>query len=141
MKMLLTLLLSFGALTMSFAQDSWKLTHNGTVRVQAKEEDPEGNAFAVRIADFNKTGSLSVVFNGTGNNAGWIRTIMVVDESDTELATSKGSTFSISNARLRGLFKKSAILKVYTMAIPSDPKQAALVRVRRIHLATISFKK
>lgn len=141
MKMLLALLLSFGALTMSFAQDSWKLTHNGTVRLQSKEEDTEGNAFAVRIADFNKAGTLSVVFKGSGSNAEWIRTIMVVDESDTELATGKGSTLALSNARLRSLFKKSPTLKVYTMAIPSDPKQAALVRVRRIHLATITLKK
>ncbi len=141
MKMLLTLLLSFGALTMSFAQDSWKVTHNGKVRLQTGEENAEGNAFAVRIADFNKTGSLSVTFTGAGNNRDWIRTIMVVDESDTELETGKGSTFSITNAKLRGLFKKSPVLKVYTMAIPSDPKKAALVRVRRVHLATISFTK
>ena len=139
--MLLTLLLSFGALTMTFAQDSWKLTHNGQVRLQSKEEDPEANSFAIRIADFNKAGSLSVVYNGTGNSSEWIRTIMVVDESDGELASHKGSTYNISNAQLRSLFKKSATLKLYTMAIPSDPKQAALVRVRRVHLATITFKK
>ena len=140
MKMLLTLLLSFGALTMTFAQDSWKLTHNSKVVLQSKEEDPEGNAFALRIADFNKAGALSVVFKGAGGPE-WIRTITVVDENDGELATHKGSTYTIPNAGLRSLFKKSSVLKFYTMAIPSDPEKAALVRVRRVHLATITLKK
>lgn len=128
-------------MSMTAAQDRWKLTHNGKLRLENSEEVPEKNSFSIRIADFNKKGALSIVYTAAEPQSAWVRTIIIVDEEDTELASFKGSSYKIPNATLRSLFKKAGTLKIYTIAIPSDPKQAALVRVRRVHLATITLVK
>jgi hypothetical protein len=141
MKTLLTLFLHFGIIFMANAQDSWKVTHNGKVQLENTEEVPEKNVFALRIADLNKKGALAVAYKAEDGGKGWVRTIMVVDDTDSELATFKGASTTIHNPALRSLFKKASTLKIYTMALPSDPKKAALVRVRRVHLATITLSK
>ena len=140
MKTLITLLLSVGIMSVTSAQDSWKLTHNGKLKLENTEEVPEKNMFSIRIADLSKKGALAVAYTDDEAKS-WIRTIMIVDEADTELATHKGASYTIPNTTLKTLFKKVSTLKVYTIAIPSDPKKAALVRVRRIHLATIKLAK
>ncbi len=141
MKTLLTFLLFLGTACMATAQDNWKLIHNGTSKLQAKGEAPEENIVSVRIADLNKTGALAIAYTAAEAQKGWVRTIMLVDDTDTELATFKGASYTIKNADLRSHFKKSNTIHVYTMALPSDPKQAALVRVRRVHLATLKLVK
>jgi hypothetical protein len=141
MKTLLTLILHFGIIFMANAQDSWKVTHNGKVQLENTEELPEKNTFAVRIADLNKKGALTVAYKAEEGGKGWVRTFMFVDDADTELASFKGSSTTIQNAALRSLFKKASTIKIYTMALPSDPKKAALVRVRRVHLATVTLSK
>ncbi len=138
MKKLLLLLPLFATFFVG-AQDSWKVVHNASTRLSANEESPEENVFSIRISDLNKTGTLTITYKANEPQADWIRTIMIVDEDDSELATNQGNTFRLQNAALRALFKKATTLKIYTMAIPSDPEKAALVRVRRVHLATITL--
>ncbi len=126
---------------MATAQDSWNITHNGKMRLQAAEEAELKNTFSLRITDMNKKGSLVLAYKEVEGEKDWVRSIMVVSPADAELASFKGTTVTIQNASLRSLFKKSGILKLYTMSLPSDPAKAALVRVRRIHLATITLTK
>jgi len=121
------------------AQDSWKITHNAATRLTAAEEAPEENVFSIRIADLNKPGQFSLTYKTKLPAKDWVRTISIVDEDDTELASFKGRSFTLQNPALRALFKKAQFIKIYTMAIPSDPEKAALVRVRRVHLATVSL--
>lgn len=141
MKSVAALFVSLGFMFMATAQDSWKLVHNGKLRMKATEETELKNSFPLRIADLNKKGALSIVYKEGDAEKDWVRTIMVVSPGDAELASFKGTTVSIQNAVLRSLFKKSTTLKLYTMSLPSDPAKAALVRVRRVHLATITLIK
>jgi hypothetical protein len=140
MKTLLLIVLSFGIMSVAGAQDSWKLTHNGKLKLENTEEVPEKNVFSIRIADLSKKGALTIAYSDDDAKS-WIRTISIVDDRDTELATNKGVSYSIPNATLKTIFKKAGTVKVYTIAVPSDPEKAALVRVRRVHLATISLVK
>jgi hypothetical protein len=84
---------------------------------------------------------LSIAYIEGEAQKGWIRTTTFVNESDSELASFKGNKVSIQNTALRPLFKKAGVLKIYTMSLPSDPKQAALVRVRRVHVATVTLER
>lgn len=141
MKIFIALLLLLGTFNKGYSQDSWKIIHNGVPLLQSKVEDAEKNTIAIRIPALSKTGFLSVVYSEKPKQKDWKRTIMIVDDDDSELWRKEGSAVKIENIVLRSYFKKSSILKVYTMALPSDPEKAALVRVRRVHLATITSKR
>ncbi len=139
MKAMVTFLLFFGYMNVSLAQDSWKLVHNGKIVLESRDEDPEKNSFAIRIPSFNKAGLLAVVYTEAPKQKDWKRTMIIVDENDNELLRKEGRTVNIQNQELRSLFKKAKAIEVYTMSLPADPKKAALVRVRRVHLATITL--
>ncbi len=128
---------------MAAAQDSWKIVHNGKVRLTATEES-EGNRFAIKKSDLKTNGVLAIYIKENAPQKGWIRTVLAVDKNENELASGEGNLVKIANAKLAPLASKSGtkagIIRLYTLSLPSDPAQAALVRVRRIHLATIQIK-
>ena len=138
MKTLFTLLLIIGAMATSMAQDSWKVVHNGKTRLEATEET-EKNSFVIKSADLKKAGTLSLFIKDKPQQ-GWERTVMLVDAGENELFSAKGDLIRLDNARLAKAAGKVKTIKVYSMSLPTDPAQAALVRVRRIHLATILIK-
>ncbi len=136
---MVTFLVFFGCMNVLPAQDSWKLVHNGKVVLESKVEDPQKNSFPIRIPSFNKAGLLTVVYTETPKLKDWKRTVIIVDENDNELLRKEGKTVNIQNEELRSFFKKAKAIEVYTMSLPADPEKAALVRVRRVHLATITL--
>ena len=129
----------FATVVPALAQDSWKIKHNGKLLLESKEEEVEKNAFSIRIPAFSKTGALLIDYIEKPQQKEWKRTMIIVDENDSEVLRKQGRTVSIQNEVLRSLFKKVKILKVYTMSLPADPAKAALVRVRRVHLATVTI--
>ena len=120
-------------------QDSWKIVLNGKVLLKTATEDAEKNRIKVHKKDLKKKSHMSVVFTEAEHTKGWERFITVFDTRDRELLQQKGAQFNISNAGLLALFKKSDTLSVYTWSLPTDPKQKALVRVRRVHLCTLEL--
>ncbi len=134
------LLLTIALSTSVMAQnDSWKVTHNGKVRLSASEEN-EKNRVEIKAAELNKKGLLSVAFKEGAPQADWQREIMIFDPSDNELKRSKGSLLKLQNTDLKKLFAQSKTLMIYTIALPKDPNLAATVRVRRVHLCTLVLK-
>jgi hypothetical protein len=134
--LLLTIALSTSVMAQS---DSWKVTHNGKVRLSASEEN-EKNRIEVKAAELNKKGLLSIAFKEGTPQADWQREMMIFDPSDNELKRGKGSLLKLQNADLKKLFAKSKTLMIYTIALPKDPNLAATVRVRRVHLCTLVLK-
>ena len=124
----------------AFTQDTWKVSHNGKLKLESSEESTEKNIVEIKSADFSKKSFLQIAYKESTPQKDWKREIMIYDPSDNELSRQKGSRLKIQNSSLRNLFKKSKTLMVYTMALPSDPAQAALVRVRRVHLCTLVLK-
>lgn len=139
MKTLVTLLLIIVPTMAGIAQDSWKVMHNGKLRLEAKEES-EKNSFSIKKEDLKEKGNLAIFIKDKAPQKGWVRTILVVDAEENEIAAGKGDLIKIENRRLVKAAAKARAINVYTMSLPSDPAQAALVRVRRIHLATIQIK-
>ena len=136
----LLLFLTLAVSTSLFAQtDSWKLSHNGKVKLEASEES-EKNRVEIKAAELNKKGLLSIAFKEGTPQKDWQRQIMVFDPSDNELVNTKASLVKLSNTELKKFFGKSKTLMVYTMSLPKDPALAATVRVRRVHLCTLVLK-
>lgn len=137
---LLTLLLASGLSLFAQAQDSWKVVHNGKQKLQTTEEKPDGNVVYLNRADLQKNGTLAIIFSDAEKQAGWTRTITMVDKGETELHTHTGNLFTISNANLKKLFARVNTIYVYTWTLPDDPKLAARIRIRRVHLSTIKLR-
>lgn len=129
-------LIGFGA----EAQDSWLVVHGGKVRLKTAEEDETKNVVNIKATDLKKTGHLLISYIEAEKQKDWKRTIMFVGPNDKELLKIDGPVAKVQNAKLKALAAKSKTIKVYTISLPSDPEVAATVRVRRVHLCTLSVK-
>ena len=120
---LLLIAVSFYGIVMS--QDNWKVKLNGKDVLVSSVENEEKNSITLTSADLKKK-----------KERDWERFIAAFGEND-ELMKKKGNIFTISISALQHLFKKSGTIKLYTWALPLDPKKSAAVRVRRVHLCTM----
>ena len=119
-------------------EDNWKVVHNGKQLLQTSHEDEAKNVVTIKKSDLKKNGYLWVNYQGA-NQQQWKRTIVLTDEKDNELVKHSGNVFKVVNPKLNALLNDSKTFKIYTWAIPADPKLAAAVRVRRVHLCTITI--
>jgi hypothetical protein len=91
-----------------------------------------------------KTSTLLVVSYSTTPQTGWKRQLQLIDSLGNEVLqfeqNKMSGTFSWNINGLAALLKKHGVLQLHTMALPTDPKQAALVRVARYELCTLRLK-
>jgi len=141
MKKIFLLLIFISAYGASRGQSgSWKITWNKKVILQTTKSDEAANTRSLKASDLKKNYVLEISYKEADAHSAkeWIRSFMVFDESDKELFR-KDSTrnLKITAAQLKKLFGDKKKIKIYTIAIPSDPDMAAKVRVRRVHLCTL----
>jgi hypothetical protein len=140
MKILLLLTLSLSLSLSALSQDRWKLHHGGKILVQAVEENEAKNKATLTVGALKKSGFLLVNYTEEEKPQGWQRYIAVYDASDNELFQKPTASLKIQNTQLRTWSKKAKKLKIYSWSLPTDPQKAALVRVRRVHLATLTIQ-
>ena len=124
----------------TFSQDNWKLNLNGKNIFTAKEESEEKNKLNIKKSELSKKKDFYLTYTEKSKDDQWEREIMIVGSNDHELFRQKSGKIKISNAKLLSLFKKSNTLKFYTISLPKDPAKKAIVRVRRMHLVTMTLK-
>ena len=108
------------------------------------------NIIKIKKAHLSKQGILTVSYIKTPADSIWNRSVMLADSSgnmigeNIEAAVSENNpqliNFPLTNTIFKELLVKHKKLKIYTVAIPSDPAKAAAVRVRRVHVCTIELK-
>jgi hypothetical protein len=128
----------FLVLSPALYSQSWKICNNGKLLLKADTENEEKNKISLDSIHLTKKGLTLQYSEGKDKKKGWDRVIAVYNFSDKELKQQKGNSLQLSRDSLHYYFKNSPLLKFYTWSLPTDPKLKALVRVRRIHLATIS---
>ena len=96
----------------------------------------------IKRSELSKPGSLQVLYKQSPSDSKWKRSILLFDENDVELSRIDSLTAKskISNARMKKGFAEKNEIRIYTIALPTDPALAAAVRVRRIHLGTLELK-
>ncbi len=123
--------------------DSWKISWNKKVIAETNKKTEAAGIGKIKTADLKKNYSLEIVYKEADiqKEKEWIRSFMIVDESDKELARKDSiRTWKITSAQLKKLFGNKKKIILYTIAIPSDPDLAARVRVRRVQLCTLELK-
>lgn len=124
------------------AQDSWKIKLNSKVVLSATTEDETANTKKIKKTELDSKGSLDVLYKSSKPATEWIRSLMFYDENDNELLRkdSVTATTQIKMATIKELFAGEKKIRIYTVAIPSDPNLAASIRVRRVHLCTLELQ-
>ena len=120
-----------------FGQGSWKVRLNEKTVLNTTVEDEEKNVIRLKKSDLRKKKDFTLHFREENKKTDWERTLLVYDEKDRELVKQKGNHLKIKNSRLLTYFSEAAHLKIYTIALPTDPKLRAAIRVRRVHLCTL----
>jgi hypothetical protein len=126
----------------SNAQDSWKIKLNSKVVLLATAEDETTNTKKIKRTELDGNGSLDVLYKSSRPATEWIQSLMFYGETDNEAfrKDSVSGTTQIKLATLKELFGTKSKIRIYTIAIPSDPDLAARVRVRRVHLCTLELE-
>lgn len=126
------------ALPKGGGEASWKVQWGKKTVLKANAEDETANVVTLKRADLGKKNTFTLTYTGAANQrSGWNRSITIYNGQDSELKTVKGSILTLSAGALKALAAGQGELKIYTIAVPADPKRAAVVRVRRVHLVTI----
>ena len=135
-------LLALGLVTAlaTFAQDNWKVSLNGKNVLIATEESEEKNKLTIKKADLVKKKDFFLTYTEKPKQVEWEREIMIVGDNDHELWRQTTTKLKITNASLLSYFKKSNTLKIYSVSLPKDPAKKAAIRVRRVHLCTLTLK-
>ena len=140
MKNIFFLLTIFSCLS-SFTQDTWIVKHNKIELLNTGKSDPVQNIIAITQTDLNKAGELVIMYKETNPQKKWVRYLVVYDDAENILIQKKGiSILKLSNVSLKKFLLKNSVIKIFTWNLPADPKQAAGIRVRRLHLCTIELK-
>jgi hypothetical protein len=84
---------------------------------------------------------MEVTYYDAKGDKGLKRSIFFLDENDDELIREDDvSRVKISSKELKKAFAGKSKIKIFTIAVPTDPELAARVRVRRVHLCTLELK-
>ena len=141
MKKVSFLLLLVFVVLMTSAQDSWKVYHNKIEKLNTGKSDPVQNVIPIKQSDLNVPGFFVVSYIEEKPQTNWIRYFGMYDGAENMLMQKKGETMlKMSNGTLKNLLAKNSVIKIFTWALPADPKQAARIRVRRVHLCTVELK-
>ena len=134
----LALLLALVIGTAASAQDSWTVWTGMKTLDRFTEENRELNTVSVSAARL-KQGYMRVNYYQKEKNPGWVRTLAVFDSTGNELYKKQGAELRLTTAQLKKWMALKKV-EVYTWSLPTDPKLAASVRVRRVHLVTLQVK-
>jgi hypothetical protein len=145
MKYILLLLSIFSLQTINAQKRIVQVSVQGkTIEVNLDDENPT-NTLAINTAlPSTRTGKLKIVNKNWQTEKEWKRTFSIYSNTDVVIATVKpcksGSIYELSLKTFVSKIVKGETYSLYTIAIPKDPKKAALVRVRRVLVCTITIK-
>ena len=143
----LSLLLSLCSLTLlvqaqKLSADSWKISWKKKVIIETTLENESANTRKIKSSDLAKNYILEISYKegDVKKQKEWKRSFMFFNETDNELLR-KDSTgdWKVTATELKKIFGGKKKIKIYTMALPTDPNMAARVRVRRVHLCTLEL--
>jgi hypothetical protein len=145
MKYFLLIVLTF--FTASLVAQENKITikaQSKTVTVSIDDDNSDKTLLLNSNLKILKTDKLVAHNSNTKELKDWQRSFMIFDEAGVEiLKLQRGPTHRYNQVVLKDIFsklQKDKVYELYTVALPKDPKKAALVRVRRVLICKIRVK-
>lgn len=139
MKKVILIVLSLAVSTMVQSQENWTVGYGKKIILKNVAEDQVKNTFSVSNSGIGKS-SLFITLHkvDTANNV----TLMVYTEDRNGLKNwdYTGKKITIPGNEIKKLLQEHKKLLFYYTAIPKDPALAAVIRVRQIHVCTVTLK-
>ena len=132
--------LLIGALVFAQSEISWSVFHGKKKLFSSTIENEEQNILTTKISDLKSGRNFIISYRGpntTDRKKEWKRTIGIYTTADKELYRKDSDIIKIPDPQIKKMLRENKSIKIYTWALPKDPKEAARVRVRRVHLCTI----
>lgn len=139
MKQILFLLLILMAPAAFAQKGGWVLQQNSKTIFSALVENETKNILQLQRHHFAPKQQYRLVYRVT-TARGWKRYFICTTAGGEELKGGEGSTLTFTSADLKTWTQQHKALQFYTWALPADPAKAATVRVRRVHLLTLSVE-
>lgn len=118
----------------------WKVLLNGKQVLQTSTENESSNRKTISTAELGGKASLDIIYTESPD-AKLKRSFIVMNNQRNELLRKDNTTkFTLNSSELSALAQKSKELVIYTIGIPSDPAVAATVRVRPVHVFTLTVQ-
>lgn len=125
----------------SQAQDSWKVYLNKQELFSSNKVDEANNKLVISKSQLTKSAEFVLTYVEQQSSKDWKRDIMVFDAADNRVLEKEGmNILKLTGKELAELLDKHKSIRIFTIALPTDPAQAALVRVARVHLVTVELK-
>ena len=140
MKKLIFTVLSLAFFTMAQSQESWTICYGKKSILKKVSEDKERNSFTISKSSVSGNSKLIIQLHAvdTANN---ITLMANLDNGNTVKEWEySGKTFSIPAGELKTLFGAESKLHFYYRSLPKDPEKAAVVRIRPVHVCTVTLK-
>lgn len=137
---LLLLLAFFPASNLVFSQGKIFLKVQNQTLATTVEEDNAEKFITIN----SKAGGMFIIYNSNKNEIkDWTRSFTIVDQSDNELmklpkATKTKYKTPVSNVLSK--LQKNRNYSLYTVALPTDPAKASVIRVRRVLVCKLRVK-
>ena len=145
MKYILLFLSIFSLQALNAQKKSIQVSIPGkAIQVNLDEENP-ANVLSINSSSASiKTGKLKVVNHSWKTEKEWKRSFSIYNSTDAVVATITpckiSGNYEILLNKILPKMVKGETYTLYTMAIPRDPKKAAVVRVRRVLVCTINVQ-
>lgn len=124
-------------------ENSWTIKWNKKVLLQTSRENETDNIKKIKKADLSKKYYLEITYieSDPAKEKERKRSFLFYGNTDNKVLR-KDSTLEIKipAGELKKLFNGQKKIRIYTMAIPTDPDLAARVRIRRVHLCTLELQ-
>lgn len=150
MKKILLFLFFMAAANLVKAQLPWKIKLGSKVVFQTKGEDVIKNTLKLKSSLIGTKNKLILAYKVAADEKDWIREVMIDDSTGAGIAENATAfeikkvptevSYTMSNKTLKEILKKYKKIKIYFTSIPSDPAKAALVRIRPVHICSISLQ-
>lgn len=140
MKRIILTILAFTFLTMAQSQESWTICYGKKSILKKVPESKEKNSFTLSKSSLTSNAKLTIQLHAvdTANNI----TLMANLDNGNNVKEWEynNKTFSIAAGELKTLFGSERKLHFYYRSLPKDPEKAAVVRIRPVHVCTITLK-
>lgn len=140
MKKLIFTVLSLAFFTMAQSQESWTIGFGKKTVLKKVTEDRVKNSFTLSKSSVSGNSKLIIQLHAvdTANN---ITLMANLDNGNTVKEWEySGKTLSIPAVELKTLFGTESKLHFYYRSLPKDPEKAAVVRIRPVHVCTVTLK-
>lgn len=124
----------------SFAQQSWDVTFAKKTLLKKAAENPAKNTITVSRTSLTAKNKFILKLNNA--DTAYNITIEATDENGSGQQNWEytGKPLTISGTDLKKLLTGRSKIKFQYMAIPKDPALAAVVRMRPVHICTVTVK-